>query len=112
MSITGTIEIPDNTQVVAAGHPLSVSGRVEVSFEWSDFGIGAYEYWGSTGYDSRMGAEDASIVGLDLDDKLPEGLDEQAVIRALDKKLDESEAFQSAVYQQINDAMADPEFGL
>ena len=62
-----SIPLPQYHEVEADGHTYLIDGRVTVQFNWVDFGIGAYEFWGRTGYDSSFGPEDTVITDVEID---------------------------------------------
>lgn len=122
MKLTCTVELPDDTTFTMNESPWRISGRVEISFAWVDFGIGSYEYWGSTGVDSRMGPEDLEITSVEIDFLEYEKFGEWAefykpcdtivaeIVKALDKKIDDDEKFSDFLYERAEVPEQEPEY--
>jgi len=82
--------------IVVDGVAYYVDGNLTVEFDWVDFGIGHYEAWGQTGFDSRMGAEDLRATDL-------EAVKVTYLTTLLDISAEAEEKIKSALLVKINE---------
>ena len=115
-----TVAIPDTLTFEFEGRTFSASGRLDFEFTWADFGIGSFEAWGQRGFDSRMGADDLHIIGVEIEelfdaegDSLPKAEEDalannpkvaEALINAADKLFDNDTKFAEHVEEMANDS--------
>ena len=115
-----TVAIPDTLTFEFEGRTFSASGGLDFEFTWAAFGIGSFEAWGQRGFDSRMGADDLHIIGVEIEevfdadgDSLPKAEEDalannpkvaEALIEAADKLFDNDAKFADQVEEIANDS--------
>lgn len=113
-----SIPLPQYHEVEADGHTYLIDGRVTVQFNWVDFGIGAYEFWGRTGYDSSFGPEDTVITDVEIDDisdetgDEPETYSKEAIVKALNEMLLPDTKFDDWINERCQPEEEDPYDGM
>ena len=120
MSHSETIELSEGLELAVEGalnSPWYLTGNFDVEFDWVDHGIGAYECWGQRGVDSKMGADNVSVVDVWIDELVVAEGDsvypdvgppwrespalKKLLIAAIQDAIDDGGKFSESVYEQV-----------